>query len=137
MDRHPYFVWVKDNHNIVIKAINLLAVIMYFTHFVACLWFYSSRIRNFPDPCWVRSAGLMESDWKTHYMISFYWAFQTVSSVGYGDITASDSFEILLSMIVIIVGTGFYSYAIGNFTSIITSVDVENQVYEKRVKSLK
>ena len=137
MDKHPYFVWARDNHNIVIKSLNLFAVIMYFTHFVACLWFYSSRVRNFPKKCWVRSAGLVDSDWKTHYMVSFYWAFQTLSTVGYGDITAEDSFEILLSMLVIIVGTGFYSYAIGNLTSIITSFDEENFVYESKILSLK
>jgi hypothetical protein len=50
-----------------------------------------------------------------------HWATQTVTTVGYGDVGATTEQEILLSFIWMLVGVAFYSFIIGNFSSIITS----------------
>lgn len=56
-------------------------------------------------------------------MASFYWAFQTITTVGYGDINAETPGERVLAIIWMIVGVGFYSFTIGNLSSILADMD--------------
>ena len=42
-----------------------------------------------------------------------------MSSVGYGDISAGNNLEMFVGMIIMLFGTAFYAYAIGNLTNLI------------------
>jgi hypothetical protein len=73
-----------------------------------------------------------------NYLVSFYWAFQTISTVGYGDINAAgSSLEQLAAVFAMIIGTGLYSYTIGNMSSIIASIDSDNEEILNRIHTLK
>jgi hypothetical protein len=50
-----------------------------------------------------------------------HWACQTITTVGYGDVKAKTKEELLLSFVWMLVGVGFYSFIIGNFSTIVTS----------------
>jgi len=50
-----------------------------------------------------------------------YWACQTITTVGYGDVAAKTKEELLLSFVWMLVGVGFYSFIIGNFSTIAAS----------------
>lgn len=59
------------------------------------------------------------------YLISYYWAIQTVTTVGFGDFPARTVPEMTLSVLWMIFGVGFYSYVMGNFSSMLSSLDSE------------
>jgi CRP-like cAMP-binding protein len=65
-----------------------------------------------------------------------HWATQTVTTVGYGDVGANTVQEILLSFVWMLVGVAFYSFIIGNFSSIITSNTALQQSVQFRVAGL-
>lgn len=69
----------------------------------------------------------MDRSWQFKYLISIYWAFTTVSSVGYGDISASNNLEMFVGMIIMLAGTTFYAYAIGSLTSLLTELNIDNE----------
>ena len=48
-----------------------------------------------------------------------YFSMTTLSTVGFGDITAKSNLEKIVAMIVMLVGVGFFSYIMGKFISII------------------
>ena len=66
-------------------------------------------------------------------MISIYWAFTTVSSVGYGDISASNNLEMFVGMIIMLAGTTFYAHAIGSLTSLLTELNIDNEQLNQKI----
>jgi hypothetical protein len=52
-----------------------------------------------------------------------YWAFSTLTTVGFGDISAKTIPEKIIAIIWMIFGVGFYSFTIGNLSKIIASID--------------
>ena len=57
--------------------------------------------------------------------MSIYWALQTLTTVGYGDITPRSVYEKIAGLIWMIIGVGFYSFTIGNLASIFNSIDIK------------
>jgi hypothetical protein len=57
--------------------------------------------------------------------VSIYWALQTLTTVGYGDITPKSAIEKVAGLIWMIIGVGFYSFTIGNLASIFNSIDIK------------
>lgn len=79
----------------------------------------------------------MDRSWQFKYLISIYWAFTTVSSVGYGDISASNNLEMFVGMIIMLAGTTFYAYAIGSLTSLLTELNIDNEQLNQKIQMVK
>ena len=59
-----------------------------------------------------------------NYIESLYWAVQTTTSVGYGDLVGQDTQQMqILSVIVMIIGSGFYGWFLGNISVYFMSQD--------------
>lgn len=54
-----------------------------------------------------------------------YWAFQTLTTVGYGDVVGATSEERMFSFAWMVFGVAFYSFTIGNLQAIISTIDVK------------
>lgn len=93
---------------------------------MGCLWFYVAKVTGYPDDCWVVGMDILDSSPQMQYIISFYWSFQTITTIGYGDISAGNNIERYVAIAAMIIGTGFYSYTIGNLTAMILSLDDDN-----------
>jgi len=61
---------------------------------------------------WLKITKLDEADWQTRYIYSLYWAFTTMVTVGYGDITPQNKYEVGVVIIVEILGTSIFGYMI-------------------------
>jgi hypothetical protein len=61
------------------------------------------------------------------YLECVYWALQTVATVGFGDFGANTVAELYLSLVWMIFGVGFYSFVIGNMTSIIANENANSE----------
>jgi hypothetical protein len=67
------------------------------------------------------------------YVAAFYWSFQTLTTVGYGDIAPQTPLEQIYSMIWMFFGIGFFSFTLGNLSAIISSIDKKSAEYNKLV----
>ena len=59
--------------------------------------------------------------------IYIYRVITTLTTVGYGDIVPYTILEKIFSLVVMILGVGFYSYTIGNLSSILANIDRRDQ----------
>lgn len=53
------------------------------------------------------------------YTIGLYWTITTITTVGYGDISATNTHERIVASIIMIIGVIAFSFAIGSLSSII------------------
>lgn len=70
-------------------------------------------------------SGIQDEDASYQYLVSVYWALQTLTTVGYGDITPRSVYEKIAGLIWMIIGVGFYSFTIGNLASIFKQIDIK------------
>ena len=60
------------------------------------------------------------------YMTSFYFVVTTMTTVGYGDMSASTVYEQIYIVILMMCGVFVFSLVTGSVASILASMDVEN-----------
>ena len=65
--------------------------------------------------------GLVDNSAYLNYCMSFYWAWQTLTSVGYGDFPKENPAEIWFTLFWMLIGVIFYSIIVGTLTSIFSS----------------
>ena len=81
------------------------------------------------------------SDWAyanamTCYIDGAYWAFSTLTTVGYGDVTSFTNIERVVSVIVMLLGVSFYAFTISNLSSIMANLDSESNNFQRKVEAL-
>ena len=106
----------------------VLGSVFFIVHLMSCFWYLLAKIEGFGPETWVVRSDILDADNLTKYLMAIYWAFQTLTTVGYGDISAVTSAEIIVSIIWMIIGVGFYSFTIGNLSSIIQTIDEKNVI---------
>lgn len=72
---------------------------------------------------WLALRGVTPGEETSNYLRALYWAIQTFSTVGYGDITATNDAQTLYALVVMLIGVGVYGYLIGNVASLIANID--------------
>jgi hypothetical protein len=92
------------------------------------------RLRNIPT--WYNSlAGESKhhSDVLTRYVSSLYWAYTTMTTVGYGDITPTTTFERIFAVIAMFFGASLFGYVIGSIASLMENGSGMSGAAKKRV----
>eukprot|EP00347_Sterkiella_histriomuscorum_P008697 403344103 len=122
---------IKMNTAIFRQIISMMAAIIV-AHIFACFWYITARFDDFGPDTWVFRRGILDNEVYQQYMLAYYWSTQTITTLGYGDIPAVTQFEIALSLIWMVVGVAFYSFVVGNFTSILVgNVEIQATISMK------
>jgi len=96
--------------------------VFYLVHLFACIWFFIAGFTRKYDS-WVDMMGLWDEPSSFKYLVSIYWALQTVTTVGFGDIGITHIEEYLLVIFWMLFGVSVYTFTIGIVSSIIASID--------------
>ena len=103
----------------VVRMINLMIFVLVVVHIVSCLWFLQARFYEFSPDTWVSRLQLQDYSPRDQYLYSLYWSFQTLTTVGYGDIGVGNNTEKIFTIVWMFIGVSFYSFAIGNIQTIV------------------
>ncbi|KAJ8605614.1 hypothetical protein CTAYLR_000080 [Chrysophaeum taylorii] len=71
------------------------------------------------------------------YVLSLYWAFTTMTTVGYGDVVVSSNREKLLAIFTMIVGGASFGYIIGSITSLLENFNQSASLYREKIDMVK
>ena len=132
----------------------VISSVLFLNHLVGCFWFLMAKLMDFPETCWVSrqlkgwhtnfdnnpdfdiTPYLPENNYVLWYTMSFYWALQTLLTVGFGDINGKNMPERIFCIIWIICAVSFYSYSIGNVANVISSMDMKDENLEAQLQTL-
>ena len=117
--------------------------IFFLIHLYACLWFWIADFFQEETDSedsfynyWPKRKGYIGLPSEQMYIHACYWSFQTLTTVGYGDISAKNDLERIIAIFWIILGCGFYSYTIGNLQLILNEVDMRSYMRNLKLETL-
>ena len=113
-------------------------------HFSACLWVIIAIInKQMQDPTdvnpegqWLDNFEMYEDQGLKLYMVSFYWTITTISTVGYGDISANNFSERFFCSLMMLIGVISFSFANGSLSSILSQSDQKKKQYMQKLETL-
>jgi hypothetical protein len=114
----------------------LIALMVFLLHIFSCIWFYIAKFSYFHRDTWVYRYGYVDEDPWEQYVISFYWACQTVTTVGFGDICSKTRAEFVVCLIWMAFGTLIYTYTVGNMFTIISDEDEKTTELNNKLATL-
>ena len=99
------------------------------THILGCLWIFTGNISDFEEFTdnqgnqynvnWITKNGFDEIRNFQLYTISFYYTVTTIATVGYGDISGTNSTEKYVSNVLMVLGVIMFSLISTAITTII------------------
>ena len=70
------------------------------------------------------------------YITSFYFIITTFSTVGYGDMSATNSTEKIFCIIIMCIGVTAFAAGTGELTNLFQSYDSENAILQEKIFTL-
>ena len=108
------------------RLIIFLIALLLLSHFIGCIWIFVGRTvhdEKVKGDSWIESGAEDLNIWEL-YLMSLYFSMTTITTVGYGDISAKNTAERMICVILHIIGVLSYSLAAGSLTSIIENYDL-------------
>jgi hypothetical protein len=115
------------------------------THIIACFWLFIGKETtdlDCLDPpdflslehCpWVYRQFYSDQSAQSLYVASIYWATQSLSTVGYGDIQARTLEEQVFAIFVMVGGVSWYAYIIGSISNTMAKIQRKRQAASSQV----
>ena len=126
-----------------------IVIFIIFSHFSACFWIFTAGLsvieqtesgnelsEEVTSTSWISSGEYTELSAPHLYTTSFYFTITTMTTVGYGDISGTNTSERIVCCILMIMGVLFFTYVSGTITNIITNEEEENKIYQEKKMNL-
>ena len=125
---------VSDRMNAMVEFMKLMLVIIFIAHWIACLfWYVGYKEWTSSGQSWILNAGIQDSPTEDKYLTSLYWAFTTMTTVGYGDVHPSTPNERLFGFFAMLVAVGVFAYTVGNIGEMVTRLNLQATKYKEKM----
>uniref|UniRef100_A0A671YCP3 Voltage-gated delayed rectifier potassium channel KCNH4 n=1 Tax=Sparus aurata TaxID=8175 RepID=A0A671YCP3_SPAAU len=128
----------------------LMSMFALLAHWMACVWYFIGRRE-------IESPGSWDSGWlhelakrlgtlgvlgggpsmRSSYVTSLYFALSSLTSVGFGNVSANTDSEKIFSICTMLIGALMHAVVFGNVTAIIQRMYSRRSLYHTRTKDLK
>ncbi|CAD8065518.1 unnamed protein product [Paramecium sonneborni] len=131
---------LRSNWKAAYTVLKLIIVVLFVNHLMACFFFGVSFKQFQKDdgnlPTWIEYNGYVEDEqtieslnYWSRYVVSFYWATTTVSTVGYGDITPKNDYEIGITLITMIIAGMVFAFNVASIRDVIVEMNSQETRY--------
>lgn len=125
---------VSDRMNALVEFLKLMLIIIFIAHWIACFfWFVGANELTNNGQSWILKAGIQDSAIEDKYLTSLYWAFTTMTTVGYGDVHPSTPNERLYGFFAMLVACGVFAYTVGNIGEMVTRLNLQATQYKEKM----
>jgi len=112
-------------------------------HLVACIWWGMSSALS-SEPWYTKEdevpgvyTDLSDVPATEQYLTSLYFTFATMTTVGYGDIYATNTGEMVLNVLLILLGASVFGYIIANVSTILDGFNQVETTHSGRLLHIK
>lgn len=132
----------KKRQNDLTSFAGLILYVVYTSHLMACIWLKLGMLKECSDPTpgctksWVYAESFDEKPIATRYIFAFYWIFEVITTVGYGDYAGKTSEEYIFSIGLEFLGLTFFSFLMGSINGIFNTSDNFDDLIEEKLDSL-
>uniref|UniRef100_A0A3Q4AB87 Voltage-gated delayed rectifier potassium channel KCNH4 n=1 Tax=Mola mola TaxID=94237 RepID=A0A3Q4AB87_MOLML len=125
----------------------LMSMFALLAHWMACVWYFIGR-REIESPGswdigWLHELAKRQGFWNSSqdyaniYVTSLYFALSSLTSVGFGNVSANTNSEKIFSICTMLIGALMHAVVFGNVTAIIQRMYSRRSLYHTRTKDLK
>uniref|UniRef100_A0A2N9HEC5 Potassium channel n=1 Tax=Fagus sylvatica TaxID=28930 RepID=A0A2N9HEC5_FAGSY len=128
-DKNYNYFWVR--------CAKLICVTLFWVHCTGCFFYLLAARYGNPNRTWIGSSmeNFLEQDLWISYVTSIYWSITTLSTVGYGDLHAVNTREMIFDTFFMLCNLGLTSYLIGNMTNLVVNGASRTSKYRNTIQA--
>ncbi|CAG9467891.1 unnamed protein product [Pedinophyceae sp. YPF-701] len=114
------------------RVIKLMAGVLIFAHWNACMQFLLAAVNDFPYNSWVVREGLEFSSPMRQYSTALFQAFSHMLCIGYGPNPPEPHYEVWVVIISMVCGAVLFVILVGIITSVLVQADYVDGLYRNQ-----
>lgn len=120
----------NGGHDFLLSAFRLMYVILFVTHFNACVW-HAGTYYYSEEESWLDYSQLKGEYWLKKYLFSMYWAISVMATIGFGEkISPQNSVEAMIGAFILIVSVFLFGYCINSMKQILDMMTKQENEYK-------
>ncbi|KAG8376134.1 hypothetical protein BUALT_Bualt09G0031700 [Buddleja alternifolia] len=120
-----------------VRCARLIFVTLFAVHSAGCFYYRLAAHYHDPDDTWIGKPMhdfLHRSIW-IRYVTSIYWSITTLTTVGYGDLHAENTREMIFGIFYMLFNLGLTAYLIGNMTNLVVHGTSKTRQFRDTIQS--
>jgi hyperpolarization activated cyclic nucleotide-gated potassium channel 2 len=109
---------MSDMLNAFLGFFKVITVILFIAHWIGCIFYAIGASELDSGMCWLTISEIHDASNFDKYIISLYWAFTTMTTVGYGDVSPYTMSEKIYAMFSMLIACGVFAYVVGSIETI-------------------
>lgn len=120
----------------IVGLLKMFVQLSFIAHLLGCAWMYIGSQKkeiNWPDVY----AANADTSLGLKYILAIYYAFTSITTVGYGDVTAKSDDERGLAIVVLFIGATVFGYVLANITVLVENFDRRASAQRVKIDKIK